>query len=139
MYHLYVGAGPPGEGLGPATGLVGDEQLWDRMIHLSSAWGGLGVSRLPVLAAFVGPAALIGPAVKALKGLIPGTDIRSAVQAFSPCSPSHVADPLAAPDAGGLPVDDDFFLNLSVDTMPMYDSSRRKVQAWLPYPRSSVR
>ena len=46
----------------------------NRLILLPSAWGGLGIPRLPVLAGYVGAAALIGPAVK---GLVPETDFNA--------------------------------------------------------------
>lgn len=41
----------------------------NRLIHLPSAWGSLGVAQIPMKAGFVGKAALIGPAIEGLHPL----------------------------------------------------------------------
>jgi hypothetical protein len=56
------------------SSLLDDVAVRNRLILLPSAWGGLGIPRLPVLAGYVGAAALIGPAVK---GLVPETDFNA--------------------------------------------------------------
>ena len=128
-----------------------DVALRDDLIHLQTLWGGLGITRIPVLAGFVGAAALIGPAVK---GLDPGVDfaadtryrreltaaiesLRGAINTPPPYVHHDDDDerdeqPEGGPDSEqeiDAPVDDVFLESLSVDTI--HNEARRKVQAKL--------
>jgi hypothetical protein len=136
--------------------LLGDPTLRNRTVLLPTAWGGLGVPRMPVLAGFIGAAALIGPAIT---GLVPETNfnadtryrrelaaalesVRDAINAPPPYAPPGVAHaddgddeppdppPDQPPDPGirrvGKPVDSAVLKKLSIDSI--HTSSIRKVQ-----------
>ena len=120
-----------------------EARLRDRIVRLPAAWGGLGVQSLAsaVDAAFVGAAALIGPAVK---GLVAETNFaadgdfkRELIDALERLQPaiSHPQPPEFVEAEGEEDPEDDHrptieaLRALSVDTI--YDSSRRRVQAAL--------
>jgi hypothetical protein len=133
--------------------LLEDVRLRDRLILLPSRWGGLGIPRLPVLAGFVGAAALIGPAVK---GLDPKVDfsadtryrrelaaalesLNEAINRPAPLAPDESeAEPDPGPDDDDdeVRVDDATLKSLSIDTI--YNRTRRKIQAVLASKQAAV-
>ena len=133
--------------------ILDDVRLRDRMILLPSRWGGLGIPRLPVLAGFVGAAALIGPAVK---GLDPSVDfnadtryrreleaaLESLKEAINRPPPDATAESDEEPDsepdgdADEIRVDDATLKSLTVDTI--YSRARRKIQAVLASKQAAV-
>ena len=120
--------------------------LRDRVVLLSTEWGGLGVSSLAraVDAAFVGAAALIGPAVK---GLVAETNFtadtafkRELVDALERLHPA-IVHPLPPEfvelDAGEEGLEDDHRPSIEVlkalNAETIYDSSRKRIQAALSH------